>query len=209
MKRAITALALVGALLLSVVACQVYNPTNNETIYTAMRSEGPISWADYSKEFEEADYSGKYDIFKEYEAFRKLYKEQAKWEKLTVAYEKAVKAVEDAEKAVVDTEEARKEAEKVKAKAKKSMDKAKISAEKADATEKEKKAYKDAEAAYIEAEAAYTEAKAAADAAPGNLAKAQTAMKDAHKKVVYCTVEDLKALWDKEYDVRWDWNSKM
>ena len=34
------------------------------------------------------------------------------------------------------------------------------------------------------------------------------AMKDARKAVLY-TVEDLKALWDKEYDVRWDWNSKM
>ena len=34
-------------------------------------------------------------------------------------------------------------------------------------------------------------------------------MKDAHKKVVYCTVEDLKALWDKEFDVLWDWNGKM
>ena len=60
MKRAITALALVGALLLSVVACQVYNPTDNSTLYTAMRSEGATSWADYSKEFEEADGDAKY-----------------------------------------------------------------------------------------------------------------------------------------------------
>ena len=162
MKRAITALALVGALLLSVVACQVYNPTNNETIYTAMRSEGPISWADYSKEFEEADYSGKYDIFKEYEAFRKLYKEQATWEKLTVAYEKTEKAVEDAEKI---KEEAGK-----------------------DATEDQKKAVEDAKEALI---------------------AAKGVMEEAHKIVVYCTLADLKALWDKEYKVLWDWNSKM
>ena len=209
MKRAITALTLVCALMLSVVACQVYNPTNNETLYTAMRTEGAISWADYSKKFEEADKDGKYDIFKEYEAFRKLYKEQATWEKLAVAYEKAVKAVEDAEKAVVETAEAKKEADKVEAKAKKSMEKAKKSAEKADATEEEKKAYNEAAAAYNEAATAAAAAKTAAEEAPGNLAKAQTAMKDAHKKVVYCTVEDLKALWDKEFDVLWDWNGKM
>ena len=56
MKRAITALALVGALLLSVVACQVYNPADNSTLYTAMRSEGAISKADYLAEFEKANF---------------------------------------------------------------------------------------------------------------------------------------------------------
>ena len=138
MKRAITALALVGALLLSVVACQVYNPTNNETIYTAMRSEGPISWADYSKEFEEADQKGKFDMLSEFEAFRKLFKDQKAWEDAITAYDDALAAYE------ADTADAAKE----------------------------------------------------------------KAMKDARKAVLY-TVEDLKALWDKEYDVRWDWNSKM
>ena len=137
MKRAITALALVGALLLSVVACQVYNPTTNETIYTAMRSEGATSWADYSKEFEEADADGKYKLLAEYETFRKLHKDQAAWEGAVKEYEDAAAAYE---------------------------------ADSTDANEK--------------------------------------AMKDARKAVLY-TVEDLKALWDKEYDVRWDWNSKM
>lgn len=132
MKRAITALALVGALLLSVVACQVYNPTNNETIYTAMRSEGPISWADYSKEFEEADQKGKFDMLSEYEAFRKLFKDQKAWEDAIKKYEDAV---------VANGEDS-------------------------------------------------TEAKTL-------------------RKAVLYTVEDLKALWDKEYDVLWDWNSKM
>lgn len=137
MKRAITALTLVCALMLSVVACQVYNPTNNETLYTAMRTEGAISWADYSKKFEDADKDGKYDILKEYETFRKLHKDQAAWEKAVKDYEDAAAAYE---------------------------------ADSTDANEK--------------------------------------AMKDARKAVLY-TVEDLKALWDKEYDVRWDWNSKM
>ena len=137
MKRAITALALVGALLLSVVACQVYNPADNETIYTAMRSEGATSWADYSKEFEEADAAGKYKLLAEYETFRKLHKDQAAWEGAIKKYEDAAAAYE---------------------------------ADSTDANEK--------------------------------------AMKDARKAVLY-TVEDLKTLWDKEYDVRWDWNSKM
>jgi hypothetical protein len=137
MKRAITALALVGALLLSVVACQVYNPTDNSTLSTAMRSEGATSWADYSKEFEEADADGKYKLLAEYETFRKLHKDQAAWEGAVKKYEDAAAAYE---------------------------------ADSTDANEK--------------------------------------AMKDARKAVLY-TVEDLKALWDKEYDVRWDWNSKM
>ena len=137
MKRAITALALVGALLLSVVACQVYNPTDNSTLSTAMRSEGATSWADYSKEFEEADADGKYKLLAEYETFRKLHKDQAAWEGAVKEYEDAAAAYE------------------------------------ADSTEANEKA-----------------------------------MKDARKAVLY-TVEDLKALWDKEYDVRWDWNSKM
>ena len=127
MKRAITALTLVCALMLSVVACQVYNPTNNETLYTAMRTEGAISWADYSKKFEEADNDGKYDILKEYETFRKLHKDQAAWEDAIEAYE---------------TENDAAEAKKL-------------------------------------------------------------------RKAVLYTVEDLKVLWDKEYDVLWDWNGKM
>lgn len=127
MKRAITALTLVCALMLSVVACQVYNPTNNETLYTAMRTEGAISWADYSKKFTEADNDGKYDILKEYETFRKLHKDQAAWEDAIEAYE---------------TENDAAEAKKL-------------------------------------------------------------------RKAVLYTVEDLKALWDKEYDVLWDWNGKM
>lgn len=137
MKRAITALTLVCALMLSVVACQVYNPTNNETLYTAMRTEGAISWADYSKKFTEADNDGKYDILKEYETFRKLHKNQKAWEDAIAAYDAAVAANEAAP---------------------------------TDATAK--------------------------------------AMKEARKVVLY-TVEDLKTLWDKEYDVLWDWNSKM
>ena len=137
MKRAITALTLVCALMLSVVACQVYNPTNNETLYTAMRTEGAISWADYSKKFTEADKDGKYDILKEYETFRKLHKDQKAWEDAIAKYDAAVAANEAAP---------------------------------TDATAK--------------------------------------AMKEARKAVLY-TVEDLKALWDKEYDVLWDWNSKM
>lgn len=69
MKRAITALALVGALLLSVVACQVYNPADNSTLYTAMRSEGAIAKADYLADFEKAATAeDKAKFFEEYEA---------------------------------------------------------------------------------------------------------------------------------------------
>ena len=167
MKRAITALALVGALLLSVVACQVYNPTNNETIYTAMRSEGATSWADYSKEFEEADGDAKYEILMEYEAFRKLEgnkefwknKEEwvAKYKPLKDGYEVAKKTYTDA-KAVVDKAEN-------------------------NATSSEKKALEVAETA---------------------LAEATTPLAD-----IYGNAEGLKVLWDKEFDVLWDWNSKM
>jgi exonuclease VII small subunit len=171
MKRAITALALVGALLLSVVACQVYNPTDNSTLSTAMRSEGATSWADYSKEFEEADAAGKYKLLAEYETFRKLHKDQAAWEGAVKKYEDAAAACKDAETAVTAAEKALKETD--------STDKA---------------ALYDAEKAVAKAETA--------------LVNAEKAMKDARKAVLY-TVEDLKALWDKEYDVRWDWNSKM
>jgi uncharacterized repeat protein (TIGR02543 family) len=107
-------------------------------VWTSKYTEGATSWADYSKKFKEADNKGKYEIFAEYETFRKLHKDQAAWEK----------AVED---------------------------------------------YEDAAAAY--------------EADKADVAK-EKAMKDARKAVLY-TVEDLKALWDKEYDVRWDWNSKM
>lgn len=79
MKRAITALALIGALLLSIVACQIYNPKDNSTMYTAMRTEGAISKVDYSKKFEKADPDGKYEILKEYETFRKIFKDKQKW----------------------------------------------------------------------------------------------------------------------------------
>ena len=154
MKRAITALTLVCALMLSVVACQVYNPTNNETIYTAMRTEGAISWADYSKKFEDADGDQKYETLMEYEAFRKLEKNpdypwtsKAEWIDLyktfRPAYETAKKAV-DAAGDKVTTEQ------------------------------------KDA------------------------LAAATAPLTD-----MYGSVEGLKALWDKEFDVLWDWNSKM
>ena len=100
MKRAITALTLVCALMLSVVACQVYNPTNNETLYTAMRTEGAISWADYSKKFTEADNDGKYDILKEYETFRKLHKDQKAWEDAIKAYDDALAAYEAAKSVI-------------------------------------------------------------------------------------------------------------
>ena len=161
MKRAITALALVGALLLSVVACQVYNPADNSTLYTAMRSEGPISWADYSKEFEEADVEGKYEILMEYEAFRKLFKVQKDWialyNSLEPVYEAAKKVLENAEKVV------------------------------ADAGDKASTGQKDAVAA----------AKIAFEKAKEPFSE------------IYGAVDDLKVLWDKEYDVLWDWNSKM
>ncbi|MCH5150923.1 MAG: hypothetical protein J1G30_09675 [Spirochaetales bacterium] len=79
MKRAIVALALVGTLLLSVVTCQIYNPADNSTLYTAMRTEGAISKTDYLKKFEDADADGKYTLLKEFETFRKTFKDKEKW----------------------------------------------------------------------------------------------------------------------------------
>ena len=55
--------------------------------------------------------------------------------------------------------------------------------------------------------ALYDAGKAVTDAEVA-LVNAEKAMKEARKAVLY-TVEDLKALWDKEYDVLWDWNGKM
>ena len=191
MKRAITALTLVCALMLSVVACQVYNPTNNETIYTAMRTEGAISWADYSKKFEEADKDGKYDILKEYETFRKLHKDQKTWEDAIKAYDDALAAYEAANKVLADATIAY---------SGKKNDKGDLEIEgalqvyEADKTEANELAMYRAEKAVAKAETA--------------LVNAEKAMKDARKAVLY-TVEDLKALWDKEYDVLWDWNGKM
>lgn len=75
MKRAIVALALVGTLLLSVVTCQIYNPADNSTLYTAMRTEGAISKTDYLKKFEDADADGKYTLLQEFETFRKTFKD--------------------------------------------------------------------------------------------------------------------------------------
>ena len=257
MKRAITALALVGALLLSVVACQVYNPTNNETIYTAMRTEGATSWADYSKEFEEADKNGQYKLLAEYETFRKLHKDQTAWEEAvkkyndattdyanaTVIYEVAVMTCENykADAVAIATYEAY-EATKVARvaydnacdayeKAKAAYEEAKAAYEK-EANEKNKEAKDTAETAMKTAETAKNTAETAMktakepieametaekaiknpeavkDVAKNAMEDAEKAMKDARKAVLY-TVEDLKTLWDKEYDVLWDWNSKM
>ena len=96
MKRAITALALVGALLLSVVACQVYNPTNNETLYTAMRTEGAVSKADYLANFEKAATAEvKAEYFKEYEAESVLAYQKQLGEKVIFKHDALLKFSED------------------------------------------------------------------------------------------------------------------
>jgi hypothetical protein len=119
-----------------------------------MRSEGAISWADYSKEFEEADGDAKYEILMEYEAFRKMetntdypWTDKTSWialyEPLKPAYEAAKKAVETAGDKVTDEQ------------------------------------------------------------------KEALATATAPLTAMYGSVEGLKTLWDKEFDVLWDWNSKM
>ena len=181
MKRAITALALVGALLLSVVACQVYNPTDNSTLYTAMRSEGATSWADYSKEFEEADGDAKYEILMEYEAFRKLEGNKEFWEnkeEWIALYEPLKPAYEAAKKAYEEAKEAYEEAASTVVKAG-----ALVTKEQADDEKAKKTAFETAETALNTATEPLT--------------------------AIYGSVEGLKTLWDKEYDVLWDWNSKM
>ncbi len=168
MKRAITALALAAALLLSVVACQVYNPTDNSTMYTAMRTEGATSWAAYAEKFEDADADQKYETLMEYETFRKLEKNPdyswnnkdewiALYTPLRSVYETAEKAYNDAKK-VVD--------------------------------EAGKKASEDQ--------------KNALDAA-------ETALKTATASLtpIYGNVDGLKILWDKEFDVVFDYNGKL
>lgn len=181
MKRAITALTLVCALMLSVVACQVYNPTNNETLYTAMRTEGAISWADYSKKFEDADGDQKYETLMEYEAFRKLEGDKEFWDDKTKWIELYNLAHPDYETAKAAYDEV-------------------------------KKAYDEAAAVVVKAGALVTkeqveaekEKKAALETAEATLNSAT-----AHLTAIYGSVEGLKALWDKEFDVLWDWNSKM
>lgn len=154
MKRAIIGLTLVVTLMLSVVACQIYNPTDNSTIYTAMRTEGATSWADYSKKFEDANGDQKYETLMEYEAFRKMetntdypWKNKAEW----IALYDGLRPAYDAAKKVVDA-----------------------------AGSKASQAQKDA-----------------LEVATAPLTK------------IYGSVEGLKALWDKEYDVLWDFNGKL
>ena len=105
MKRAITALALVGALLLSVVACQVYNPADNSTLYTAMRTEGAISKADYLAEFEKAATAeDKAKYFEEYETESVLAYQKQLGEKVIFKHDALLKFSEDtAEDSFVNT----------------------------------------------------------------------------------------------------------
>jgi hypothetical protein len=181
MKRAITALTLVCALMLSVVACQVYNPTNNETLYTAMRTEGAISWADYSKKFEEADGDQKYEILMEYEAFRKLEGDKEFWDDKTKwieLYKTFRPAYDEAKKAYDEAKKAYDEAAAVVVKAGALVTKEQVEAEK--------------------------DKKTALESAEATLNSATAPLTD-----FYGSVEGLKTLWDKEYDVLWDWNSKL
>ena len=105
MKRAITALALVGALLLSVVACQVYNPADNSTLYTAMRTEGAISKADYLAEFEKtATAEDKAKYFEEYETESVSAYQKQLGEKVIFKHDALLKFSEDtAEDSFVNT----------------------------------------------------------------------------------------------------------
>ena len=183
MKRAITALALVGALLLSVVACQVYNPTDNSTLYTAMRSEGATSWADYSKEYFDADIDGRCKILEEYETMRILFGDETKKEtylkgmaELNSAYEDKVKAYEEAVKKYEDILQKYNEA-------KEAGKKLLIS----------------------RYEGMIQNPNNADEGLYPDMLKAEKAVNDARDAIL----SDLKVLWDKEFDVLWDWNSKM
>lgn len=149
MKRATIALVLAAALLLPVVGCQVYYPTNNSTLYTAMRTEGATSWKDYSKKFEDADAEGKYEILKEYETFRKTFKD-------------------------FERENEKGEKEQVKAR------------------DEWLKAYKSADE------------KTGALKEPYNGNEGYSTLSS-----IYGTKGQLQVLWDKEYDVLWDFNGKL
>lgn len=180
MKRAITALALIGALLLSIVACQIYNPKDNSTMYTAMRTEGAISKVDYLAEFEKAaTVEEKANYFKEYEADSVSTYQKQLGEKVISKYGESFK--ESKEGDIADNYNSFVEAYAT-----------------------------DWINAYKKLEAIYADAKAAVDNAGSSATDNQKAsLTNAEDSLKRYGVTLLEKLWNKKYAVNWDWNSEL
>lgn len=207
MKRAITALALVGALLLSVVACQVYNPTTNETLYSDMKSEQLVA-EKYFEDFYQLCYEQKAEdvvsVFLEYDEFYLLAKK-------VVSKANAKEATDDR----VDLYDV--DAVKAKYKSIKSTDEVfverlKVYKEKEDAYQKavttcetEYKLY----VAYNESgnNKAYVKATTYAEAKE-DLEASETELNRAKKKIEL-EGTTITTLYKKEYGVKWDWNGEL
>ncbi len=68
MKKMLIVAVAVISVIASIVGCQVYNPTDNSTLYSAMRTQGETSWDAYLEAFNDADAEGKNDYIMEYKS---------------------------------------------------------------------------------------------------------------------------------------------
>ena len=207
MKRAITALALVGALLLSVVACQVYNPTTNETLYSDMKSEQLVA-EKYFEDFYQLCYEQKAEdvvsVFLEYDEFYLLAKK-------VVSKANAKEATDDR----VDLYDV--DAVKAKYKSIKSTDEVfverlKVYKEQEDAYQKAVTACETEYKLYVAYnESGHENASTKSDSyakAKEKLEASETELNRAKKKI---KLEDttITTLYKKEYGVKWDWNGEL
>ena len=208
MKRAITALALVGALLLSVVACQVYNPTTNETLYSDMKSEQLVA-EKYFEDFYQLCYEQKAEdvvsVFLEYDEFYLLAKK--------VVSKANVEEATDDRVDLYDVDAVKAKYKSIKSTDKDFVNQLKVYKEKEDdyqkavtACETEYKLY----VAYNESgNVTNAKAKAASYAdAKKKLEDSETELNRAKKKI---KLEDttITTLYKKEYGVKWDWNGEL
>ena len=207
MKRAITALTLVCALMLSVVACQVYNPTTNETLYSDMKSEQLVA-EKYFEDFYQLCYEQKAEdvvsVFLEYDEFYLLAKK-------VVSKANAKEATDDR----VDLYDV--DAVKAKYKSIKSTDEVfverlKVYKEQEDAYQKAVTACETEYKLYVAYnESGHKNAKAKSDSyakAKEKLEASETELNRAKKKI---KLEDttITTLYKKEYGVKWDWNGEL
>lgn len=208
MKRAITALALAAALMLSVVACQVYNPTTNETLYSDMKSEQLVA-EKYFEDFYQFCYEQKtedvIDVFLEYDDFYLLAKK-------AVSKANTQEATDDR----IDLYDV--DAVKTKYKSIKSTDvdfvnQLKNYKDKEDAYQKAVVTCENEYILYVDANESGNTVKAQGKAksyatAKAGLENSETELNRAKKKI---KLEDttITTLYIKEYGVKWDWNVEI
>lgn len=182
MKRAIVALALVGTLLLSVVTCQIYNPADNSTLYTAMRTEGAISKTDYLAEFQEATTAEeKVKYFDEYDADSVATYRQQSGNKVITNYGELFSSENLQPQELLDAYKSFSEKY----------------------TSDWVIAYKNLETVY---EKAFEVVKNAGSKVTGEQENTLTSAEDSLKRY---GVDLLEKLWTKKYAVNWDWNSDL